>query len=674
MLKPQVNPSIPLKPNAYAGTLASSSKVFGSPSPQPYRNTEQIVPQTTASLPSNQFQEERFDYENWDFTNGYYDESGNFVPYQGYYDESGNFVPTETAPTTEDGYQYYDSQSAGHAGDSVQLNSYDNTNYYSPGPVDLNSKKPQVQPQYSEDYPYDENEQEGFDPYYYTQEDEEYPEMSKLAGTKESAFHAAPSSRQPSIQSQPSIEYNYAYESSENLPSAFDKSKPVPPASKMDLDRANSVIRRQSFRRQASTRDYGLDGGRPETLGLTQGPLSKVTKPNYPYKPDVPSVHHSLSLDDAHYDDGWTSQEFVDADPGTMRTNSYDHYEDAVEEQDVGHEGISAEGPVHMDSLESNTSEPGVRDRDANEKFEAQYWQRQRERIAEQATLCSQDSQDYYDYEPYEGPNQNQHPQRLESIDEVPFSPPPSSSSGVAEKSGIGRQGSETEWRTGSRSARSSLDTPVDRVNRHGSLKMNKREVRRELSRQETLEGQPDVADEEYLGEYDEDEIGHPFMRKHSSVSVDSQGETLPPTSPIPSEHKSESQQLSMDMEDDSVTERKASLDTPGKDKGAKSVSFEPEPPKVMIPERHTKGMTSKEKWLWSMNRICSTLQVTMNRIKILKRNWRELIYTHARARRRSSFRVFFFNAAVPSPVQPLSLSIFTYLIQLRTFSFEKSI
>lgn len=569
----------------YSNTVASMPYAEHLSNSYPYANSDQVVPQTTTYDSTGLFQDERFDYENWDFTNGYYDESGNFVPYQGYYDESGNFVPTETE-ITNDGY--YGSQ--GGVEDLAQP-TYDNTSFYSSGSKEAPvTGGTQPHPQYSEeDYSY--HAGQNYDPYYYDEEtDYAIPPSTDPAYKKDITG-------QTNIQSQPSVEYNYAYQSSENLASSSEK------PSKLDavLQRASSVIKRRSFRRQTSTLDYGLDGGPPDSKEPTRT-VSQAHPPQPMTKGTADS--QSLSVDETHYDDAWTSQEYMDA-----TGDSYDHYTDALEEHDD--ERTTGDGPVHMDSVESNSSGHGGQDPDANEKFEAQYWQRQRERIAEHAALHSQESQEYYGYESFDAPDDQihpQHPPRLESIEESPFTPPPTIIGGVPEKIGIQRQESDADWINGGQnSGRNSLDQPMDWVSRHGSIKL-KKGMSRELSRQETVEGQPDVADEEYLGEYEEDEFGHPFMRKHSSISVDSEGETLPPTSPPPEEDLLPKSQQSLDEE--SVPLRKESIELPGNEKPLKSVSFEEEIPTVMIPERHTKGMSSKEKWLWSMNRICTTLQV----------------------------------------------------------------
>ena len=65
-------------------------------------------------------------------------------------------------------------------------------------------------------------------------------------------------------------------------------------------------------------------------------------------------------------------------------------------------------------------------------------------------------------------------------------------------------------------------------------------------------------------------------VRKESSISVDSEGGTLPPTSPPALDGLAKVSSL----DDEGVPERKSSLQVPGQEKGPKTVSFE-EPPKV---------------------------------------------------------------------------------------------
>ena len=256
-----------------------------------------------------------------------------------------------------------------------------------------------------------------------------------------------------------------------------------------------------------------------------------------------------------------------------------------------------------MDSLESTTSDQAARDPDANDKFEAQYWQKQQERIAKQATLTAQDSFGY-DYDLGKGAG-------AAFFEPVVDMNDPISSSVIdqVDHAVLSRMNSEEEW-TGRGSKKNSLDIEQEEwlsgLDRKGSQRSMRGSHTNLISRQEsiTLDTHPEEDDEYLIGgpPGTEDRVGR-------KVSVDSIG--LANTAA----------KLAMlnEIEDDTMIsireepgERKSSLEvTPGLEKAIKSVSFEEDPPKMIAPERQTKGMTPREKWLWSMNRICSQLAVS---------------------------------------------------------------
>ena len=258
-----------------------------------------------------------------------------------------------------------------------------------------------------------------------------------------------------------------------------------------------------------------------------------------------------------------------------------------------------------MDSLESTTSDQAGRDPEANDKFEAQYWQKQQERIAKQATLTAQDSFGY-EYDIGKGPGTAFFEPVVDSMNE------PISNSVIDEvdrHQALSRMNSEEEWARGG-SKKNSLDIEQEEwlsgLDRKGSQRSMRGSHTNLISRQEsiTLDTHPEEDDEYLIGgpRGTEDRVGR-------KVSADSTGlaDTAAKLAML-----NEIQDDTMISIRDEAGERKSSLEVAtGKDKVIKTVSFEEEPPKMMAPERQTKGMTPREKWLWSMNRICSQLAVS---------------------------------------------------------------
>lgn len=522
---------------------------------QPHLNHDNNLIINQESQNNNQIVDQ-IGYDNWDYTSGYYDETGNWVPfeqqdrYAGYYDESGNWIVTDTV-LNEPVAQVPISQSQPQTQTSVS----DQYHYSSEQPYDSSMDY------YDEQY-YDQNG-EAYDLNNYYKE-----EQGPTATTSQSMPSTTQHQQQQYIESKPkslsqpptaSVEYNYAYESAENLsPPAVIEQNAVAINNNKTSGHRNSVSRRASFRRQATTKDYGDE----DTTIKSQGIPSSYARGQQ----ESMDLGFSVSMDDSRHDrehfsnNGWTSSEYHDAESGMTRRDSYDQYEDAQESHLDHTLEDDSQGPVHMDSLESNASETAAT-QEQNEKFEAQYWQRQRERIASQASVSAQNSVDYpYNYEPNytNGVIQDHAPQILEPV-----------SSSVNEDGIQSRQQTldEAEWSRDNSLEHPDIWSPTG--SRQGSFK-----VKKDVPHQDSyLEG--DEEDEEFLIGDQAGRIRRPSTRKESTISVDSQGESLPPTSP-PADHDHMDKTPSLD--DDMGTDRKSSLDVGGKEKGPKTVSFNEEP------------------------------------------------------------------------------------------------
>lgn len=269
--------------------------------------------------------------------------------------------------------------------------------------------------------------------------------------------------------------------------------------------------------------------------------------------------------DQHQYDEeGWEGQTEMD-----RRRHPQSHgYNDAYDQYEGTEEGPEsyASGPVHMDSLESNVSEGG---RDAESTIEAQYWQKQRERIAKQNSMAAPDSENFYDqYDPYD-----KHKGVFQaSVD----SPHPQNGE-------HNRQFSKEDYEKQHSLDRDEWLNELDRQSggRAGHLKRGDTEMSTSLDRGDSIDHRHlDEYGDEYITE-DEDGV----RRKQMDV-------------------------YPMRKDDGELVDRKSSLETApeAKEKGSKSVSFEEEPPKPMP---QTKGMSPREKWLWAINRICAQLAVS---------------------------------------------------------------
>lgn len=516
------------------------------------------------------------------------------------------------------------------------------------------------------------------------------------------------------LNSKSNIEYNYAYQSAENLSSsaAYDNGLP----SSATLDRSNSVSRRASFKRQTSTRDYGygsetmdsslsqqyphsarnsltpvttssslppassapttststtlpINSGaaavgaaahaankltsdiksalpqltsftKAKTGGLFSSGFSKLgtfvsnaaEKTGVPVPPiikdgiaagaalgvnkdiektnvetaqqqpvvanHVDSTHGKSSIHpgtleertkDGYYDD---QQPYVEGEGWEGQPSEMDHrrhpqnhlYNDAYDQYEGTEEGPEsyASGPVHMDSLESNVSEGG---KDPESTIEAQYWQKQKERIAKQNSMAAPDAEGFIDsYDPYD-----KHKGVFQATIESP----------VPQNGEHNRQFSKEEYEKQHSLDRDEWLREVDRQvggsSRPGHLKRGETsDMGMSFDRGDSIDQNlPD----DYVDEYMDDDMPRP-----AKGSIDASGGFIMEP-PLPKE----------------VVElvglegiRKTSLEmAPDKEKGSKSVSFEEEPPKA-IPERQTKTMTPREKWLWAMNRICANLAVSL--------------------------------------------------------------
>ncbi|CAG7822721.1 unnamed protein product [Allacma fusca] len=640
---------------------------------QPPQNTLQQSQSQSYEVESSNTYENQTSYENnWDYS-GYYDETGNYIPYDpnSYYDESGNLVTCDPAEQQQD-YSYYD--------DGTAQSTYSKTPA-APDPTSQTQRADtagvaQMQSQHSEeqydnmDYYYSGADQEEYDyDYYgYPAEDEKaqdvyegdysqdnttgFTEKSSAVPTAVADQYTKPSQQSikktplQSLQSQSSVEYNYAYQSAENLSSSLpydDGASRAPTITTTtstivasEVERANSISRRASFRRQTSTRDYGLEGG-PTTHSQSfdaphpsEVPKTKPGEITQTFKNGIKvtvqesiDMGYSMSMEDEHYIPGQDNYDnwnhtydhapediYPERQPHPIREDSYDQYDPEVINE--GGQESNAAGPVHMDSLESNTSEQGSRDPD---EFEAQYWQKQKERIAKQATLTAQDSFSYDSY----GMAKSSAPPFFEPVDLInaPNLAKNSVISNVIEGDAIlSRRQSQEEW-ISSGSKKNSLELEREEwmsgLDRTGSQRSIKKDIgginANIMNRQDSiaLDSHPEE-DEEYLLEHEEeDERAQRLLRK---TSAELAGITSP-TSKLAMLNEIQDDTMISLLDDGG--ERKSSLDVPtGKEKPLKSVSFDEEGPKVMIPERQTKGMTPREKWLWSMNRICSQLAVTV--------------------------------------------------------------
>ncbi|XP_035713547.1 putative uncharacterized protein DDB_G0279653 [Folsomia candida] len=656
-------------------------------------NTITNVATTIATNENNDPSEQYMDaydkqtgYEDWE-NYGYYDEAGNYIEYDqnsAYYSEEpgSSTQPAHTqvqqaSDITEEPYSlYYDhnqdssvtqydtqyDQTVPSTATSVapaavtttttkvtihqepsNYNKQYDSNFYQSSAVVGDDKNQDYddQPIIQEEYgTYD---QDGY--WYDATEDANYP----IAQAEHGLPDVAPlSSKGPS-----NDEYNYAYQSAENLTS-------YEPSVHPKLDHAESVSRRASFRRQASTRsDYTPHDGTPTSASqpfikdanhvptaaphavpttsapptttatataaaavvaskfasemksalpqlssLTKGksdlfssgfsklgnfvsnaaaksgvsvPLMNqnkdVNKESQKILPSQPTAIQpaqqvpEISVDQGFgypFDDQQQYQQYDNWEEHPYNDENYNQYQDNTnqnnEEGYEYYEGVEGEGdfnkqgPVHMDSLESNPSE-GARDA---EDLEAEYWQKQQERIAKQSALQTQESHDIY-------PKSNVL-QSMDSTDDKGFL-----------------------------FSQNSLDTEefLERLEQQSGgqarpMLSKKDTMSMSLDRSESIDQQTDYGDE--------------YDRQDRQGSLES-GEGGYPMSPPPHPMISEEDEIIEDGH------RKSSLEIHGKEKGSKSVSFEEEPPKA-VPERQTKGMKPREKWLWAINRICAKLAV----------------------------------------------------------------
>jgi len=441
---------------------------------------------------------EGMSFENWDFTNGYYDELGNYIPYDHYH--AGSNLGLVGEHNTEEQHYYVSQESANLDSDN-----------YNPNTRSMNAEEETTDSandqRWADDYAY--NEDAAYDSIPY--DSMTLTEPCDIPGLNLKRTHD---------HTQPIVQYNFAYHSAENL-SASDENLPK---LQRQSDGLNPVSRRRSFRRQTSTIDYnGSDGPIEPSLDTHISDVSSQSKPSaYTTTRGKDFINSQKpSLDQCS---GWMSGEYPSNRVSSMIMECYD----ASAEDDVANnlrdETGSGSGPVHMDSLESNTSEPGGRDSDANEKFEAQYWQRQKERIAQQATMLHvTDSRDYFGLDSYE--IEDQGPQVLELMEKDPFSPSVLVGSQVKGDEVMTDQ-YNGEWRNLSLNKRNSSDQRDEWINRQDSVKAKNDVFALQLTRQST---QNDSIEDVYFSEL---ESHVPRMRKHSTISLDSQGDTLPPTSP----------------------------------------------------------------------------------------------------------------------------------------------
>jgi hypothetical protein len=661
-------------------------------------------------------------YEDWQ-NYGYYDESGNYISYDHdpYYDEKGNLVSAQSvAPTSiqeKDAYNggsaYYDQSSASYdvttgANPSVAVTTnaiiattttttasatsgkdlavvdstsfaeqYEDASYYNNTGTD--------QEQYNG---YDGNYAEGYSSYdqdgywYEGSEAFDQPTTSKPSHPETVvdtyAEKPVPSHPNHRLESQSSVEYNFAYQSAENL-SSYEPGK---------LEKSESISRRASFRRQTSTRgDYPIVDGVPPnhqfldatphlipatstTIGGVFTPTTTTTAPapltttnaaaaaankltseiksalpqlssltkgksdllsssfsklgsfmssaaaktgvsvplmtnKDPPKDIIPTplankstgaigstVETAISQNDPSLDQGLGySLDEAQANQFDSWNGHYDeqmgeYHEPYLEARDEpfdqssdAHKDLKEDydkGPVHMDSLESNVSE-GAKD---GEDLEAEYWQKQKERIAKQSSLATQESQDYYQYDPYTD-NKANLLHSMDSTDDKGF-----------ERDEYNRQNSldRDEWLRELEKQSGSRIRPT--LTKKDTMSMS-------LDRSESIDQQTDYGDD-YGTDQDQHDRRDRLLGQESLESADGEYPLSPPPSQKPP-----------DDELDESGQRKQSMEIqPAKEKESKSVSFEEEPAKV-VPERQTKGMTPREKWLWAMNRICAQLAVS---------------------------------------------------------------
>jgi len=260
-------------------------------------------------------------------------------------------------------------------------------------------------------------------------------------------------------------------------------------------------------------------------------------------------------------------------------------------------------GVPHMDSVESGASE-GL-NKDGDEAVEAEYWQRQKERIAKQASLATQESTEYYGhYDPYS--DTKNAGRSVDSTDE-------SNRAGgtTFERDEYTRQNSldRDEWLRELEKQSGGRIRPT--LSKKDTMSMSLDERSESIDQDGTEYGDGDDS-------YDlrDDRRGHGGgMRQESLESGDY------PMSPPPSQKPPQHMDGLMPDGDMMHPElhRKGSGEKDAK--GSKSVSFEEEPPKISapaVPERITKGMTPREKWLWAMNRICAQLAVGFGSLFII--------------------------------------------------------
>ena len=353
----------------------------------------------------------------------------------------------------------------------------------------------------------------------------------------------------------------------------------------------------------------GISANLPKDLNKTKTvPVPTNVVPAPPEiigsQPNMPTQENYNQ--DPYYD--YYDENFYDAqegDPNAKIFNNHAYYE-GQDGQYYDEHGIlidpetglpqsqPPDGPVHMDSLESNASDVGARDSD--DKFEAQYWQKQRERIAKQATLTTEDSRDYYDAYDNFGADK---PPLLEPVDSLAAATMnPAAANELKVMDPYQKQDSidrEDEWeaelvRRGSQRAAAYAAKGKHEVSQSFDMSAS-------LDRQMSEDYEDGYLDEEIM-----DETGMPIEKPNEKIM----DKFDVPPGPIGKPPGAPSEDTAGAVDESS---RKTSLELPpAPEKTGKSVSFDEEPPKEVKPEMQTKGMTAREKWLWAVNRICAQI------------------------------------------------------------------